>query len=322
MYADTIAPEAACTSVQFHLQVSPQSYASQLERGPVHRRRPARARGQLAVPVRQGAVAGDAGRAVRAGDRHPPARAEGAGRAAAGVVRRAVDHLDLRPVRGERLLLPGASADLRRRGPGGRARAGATRRGLGELRMHNGTIYRWNRPVYDVFRGKPHLRVENRVLPAGPTVVDILANGAFYYGAAPGRWPSRTARCGRRCRSPPPRTTSTPGPGRGIDAQPLLARRRARCRPPSWCCAGCCPLAHQGLGGVGRRHRGRAIACSASSRSRCTTHQNGAEWQARTFHRIDEEKQPLDRRDSLREMLGRYVEHMHSNEPVHSWPVG
>src|SRR6185295_16729613 len=53
---------------------------------------------------------------------------------------------------------------------------------LQELRLHNGTIYRWNRPIYDVVRGRPHLRVENRVLPAGPTVVDTLANSAFYYG--------------------------------------------------------------------------------------------------------------------------------------------
>src|SRR5262249_28113624 len=53
---------------------------------------------------------------------------------------------------------------------------------LDELRLHNGTISRWNRPVYQVVRGRPHLRVENRVLPAGPTVVDILANAAFYYG--------------------------------------------------------------------------------------------------------------------------------------------
>src|ERR687898_635987 len=53
---------------------------------------------------------------------------------------------------------------------------------LAELTLHNGTVYRWNRPVYAVVRGKPHLRVENRVLPAGPTVADIMANGAFYYG--------------------------------------------------------------------------------------------------------------------------------------------
>src|SRR3954447_15854396 len=53
---------------------------------------------------------------------------------------------------------------------------------LQELRLHNGTIYRWNRPIYDIARGCPHLRVENRVLPAGPTIVDTVANAAFYYG--------------------------------------------------------------------------------------------------------------------------------------------
>ncbi|KBA80507.1 hypothetical protein AO63_00989 [Mycobacterium tuberculosis M1976] len=57
---------------------------------------------------------------------------------------------------------------------------------LSELRLHNGTVYRWNRPVYDVVDGRPHLRLENRVLPAGPTVVDMLANHAFYYGALRG----------------------------------------------------------------------------------------------------------------------------------------
>src|ERR671921_2753174 len=53
---------------------------------------------------------------------------------------------------------------------------------LDELRLHNGTIYRWNRPVYAVVDGVPHVRVENRVLPSGPTVVDTLANAAFYFG--------------------------------------------------------------------------------------------------------------------------------------------
>ncbi len=48
--------------------------------------------------------------------------------------------------------------------------------------MHNGTIYRWNRPVYDISDGQAHLRIENRVLPAGPTVLDTMANAAFYYG--------------------------------------------------------------------------------------------------------------------------------------------
>src|ERR1039457_1716938 len=53
---------------------------------------------------------------------------------------------------------------------------------LDEMSLHNGTIYRWNRPVYATVDGRPHLRVENRVLPAGPTVADTIANAAFYYG--------------------------------------------------------------------------------------------------------------------------------------------
>src|SRR5918998_108949 len=53
---------------------------------------------------------------------------------------------------------------------------------LPELRLHNGTVYRWNRPIYDVVRDRPHLRVENRILPSGPSVADIAANAAFYYG--------------------------------------------------------------------------------------------------------------------------------------------
>jgi len=53
---------------------------------------------------------------------------------------------------------------------------------LRALRLHNGTVYRWNRACYGITDGKPHLRIENRVLPSGPSVVDQIANGAFWYG--------------------------------------------------------------------------------------------------------------------------------------------
>ncbi len=53
---------------------------------------------------------------------------------------------------------------------------------LKALRLHNGTIYRWNRPCYGISEGRPHLRIENRVLPAGPTVIDEIANAAFFFG--------------------------------------------------------------------------------------------------------------------------------------------
>jgi CBS domain-containing protein/gamma-glutamyl:cysteine ligase YbdK (ATP-grasp superfamily) len=54
---------------------------------------------------------------------------------------------------------------------------------LKALNIHNSTVYRWNRPCYGISpNGKPHLRIENRILPAGPTVVDEIANAAFWIG--------------------------------------------------------------------------------------------------------------------------------------------
>ncbi len=53
---------------------------------------------------------------------------------------------------------------------------------LKALRLHNGTVYRWNRACYGISGGKPHLRIENRVLPAGPTVLDEVANATFWFG--------------------------------------------------------------------------------------------------------------------------------------------
>ncbi len=53
---------------------------------------------------------------------------------------------------------------------------------LKALRLHNGTIYRWNRACFGVTDGKPHLRIENRVMPAGPSTIDEMANGALWAG--------------------------------------------------------------------------------------------------------------------------------------------
>ncbi len=50
------------------------------------------------------------------------------------------------------------------------------------LKVHNSTVYRWNRPCYGISGNKPHLRIENRILPAGPTVPDEMANAAFWLG--------------------------------------------------------------------------------------------------------------------------------------------
>ena len=53
---------------------------------------------------------------------------------------------------------------------------------LKALRLHNGTVYRWNRACYGIIDGVPHLRIENRVLPSGPTPLDEISNAAFWLG--------------------------------------------------------------------------------------------------------------------------------------------
>jgi CBS domain-containing protein len=57
---------------------------------------------------------------------------------------------------------------------------------LKALRLHNSTVYRWNRVCYGIVDGKPHLRIENRILPAGPTPRDEVANAAFWFGLVSG----------------------------------------------------------------------------------------------------------------------------------------
>ncbi|MDB4678254.1 CBS domain-containing protein [bacterium] len=57
---------------------------------------------------------------------------------------------------------------------------------LKALRMHNGTVYRWNRPCYGVADGVAHLRIENRYIPSGPTILDEMANFAFWVGLMKG----------------------------------------------------------------------------------------------------------------------------------------
>jgi CBS domain-containing protein len=57
---------------------------------------------------------------------------------------------------------------------------------LKALCLHNGTVYRWNRACYGVHKGIPHLRIENRVIPSGPTVIDEIANTAFFVGMMAG----------------------------------------------------------------------------------------------------------------------------------------
>ena len=180
-FADTIAPEAACTSVQLHQQVEPEDFAGHWNAAQ------AIAGVQVAVAANSPFFFGkELWRETRialfeqATDTRPEElKAQGVRPRVWFGERWITSIFDLfeENVRYFPALLPVCEDE----DPVETLERGDTP-ALPELRLHNGTIYRWNRPIYDVVRGRPHLRVENRLLPAGPTVVDICANAAFYYG--------------------------------------------------------------------------------------------------------------------------------------------
>jgi gamma-glutamyl:cysteine ligase YbdK (ATP-grasp superfamily) len=188
---------------------------------------------------------------------------------------------------------------------------------LPELVLHNGTVYRWNRPIYDVARGKPHLRVENRVLPAGPSVVDTVANAAYYFGlvrALAELDPPIEKQLSFHAAADNFRAAARDGidaelfwPGVGsVPATELVLRTLL-------------PLAHQGLDawGVDRRDRDHYLGIIEQ---RALKRRTGAAWQVQAFRALYDDGS-MDRDEAITRMTGLYLEHMRSNEPVHTWPL-
>lgn len=189
---------------------------------------------------------------------------------------------------------------------------------LRELKLHNGTIYRWNRPVYDVARGKPHLRVENRVLPAGPTVDDILANAAFYYGLVRSLVEDELP-VWKRLSFEEATENFHGGARHGIEAE-LVWPGLGRVPVTELVLRELLPRAHRGLEawGIDAREREQYLGIIEQ---RCLRRTNGAAWQSAMFHHC-RDRLGLDRLGALRAMTLRYAEHMRGGSPVHTWPVG
>ncbi|MDP8977362.1 MAG: glutamate--cysteine ligase [Actinomycetota bacterium] len=189
---------------------------------------------------------------------------------------------------------------------------------LPELSLHNGTIYRWNRPVYGVADGRPHVRIENRVLPSGPTVVDCVANAALFYGMLKGLFAQQpqvwqdmsfhaaTENFFRAARHGLDATMFWPNIGDGVPVSELLLRHLV-------------PLARRGLEeceiDAGDVDRLLDIVCE-----RVVARRNGAGWQiAAHRHLLESESAGAD--EALHELVRRYQRHSQDGEPVHTWPL-
>ncbi|WP_188668963.1 glutamate--cysteine ligase [Tersicoccus solisilvae] len=315
LYTESVSPEAACTSVQLHVQVSPSGFASAWNASQV-----------LAGP--QVALAANSphflGRRLwhetrvvlfhQAIDSRPPEmRAQGVRPRVWFGERWITSIFDLfeENVRWFPALLPELREDrkLPPDVPGRPPR-------LHELRLHNGTVYRWNRPIYDPGVDEAHLRVENRLLPAGPTVADIVANAAFYYGVVHvmrhsdrplwSRMAFSTARENFEQCAKYGLDAQVYWPGVGdVPVDELIVRQLL-------------PMAETGLHQLGV-DPDLVAHYLGILRDRAKSGQNGARWQLDTSAAL--QAGGMDRDEAMRELVRRYRKHMHANLPVHEWPA-
>ena len=315
-HVDTIMPEAACTSVQFHLQVSPEAFGSYWNAA-------------QAIAGVQVALAANSpflfGRELWRETRIPLFEQ---------VTDTRPEELQQQGVRprvwfGERWItsvfdlfeenlryFPALLPLQEEEDPAAALDKGEAPR-LSELTLHNGTVYRWNRPEYAVDDGLPHLRVENRVLPAGPTVADVLANAAFYYGLV--RALAETERPVWTQMSFKTAADNLVEASRhGIDAR-LYWPGIGEAPASELTLRRLLPLAWDGLAqwGVKTDDADRLLGIIEQ---RCLTGRTGATWQTETVHQL-ERSDSLSRPEALRQMTQAYIERMVTNEPAHAWPA-
>ena len=182
---------------------------------------------------------------------------------------------------------------------------------LANLRFHNGTIWRWNRPLIGFDHdGIPHLRIEHRVVPAGPTVEDSIANAALYYGLVASLstrdepieqvLPFDAARDNfyAAARDGLDARIRWPGASGAVDLRDLVLEELL-------------PLAFEGLEWLGVPDA-EARGFLGTIERRVDSRQNGATWQRRWVERHGRDFQGLTLA---------YLECQATGTPVHRWPV-
>lgn len=197
------------------------------------------------------------------------------------------------------------------------ARAGGMPR-LDELRLHHGTVWRWNRAVYDPGDGG-HLRIELRALPSGPSVADMLANAAFLLGATLGLaeevdWmlPALPFEHAHR--------NFYRAAQHGLDAELLWPERSApspRPTPADALARALLPVALRGLvaAGVEEDEARRHLAVVAA---RIESRQTGARWMRALLERLGA---GAPREEALHALVARQRREAASGRPVHEWSV-
>lgn len=186
---------------------------------------------------------------------------------------------------------------------------------LSALRLHNGTIWPWNRACYGVSEGHPHLRIENRALPGGPTVIDEVANAAFFVGlmtALPGEYGEVSGRMA----FDDAKANFFAAARYGLRAQ-LTWMDGERYTAASLILDKLLPLARKGLrqSGVEEEDSERYLG---TLEERVRSGRTGAQWMLESLEAMGEEG-TSDLRQ--RKLAAAILERQQDGEPVHRWSV-
>ena len=179
---------------------------------------------------------------------------------------------------------------------------------LHHLRLHNGTIWRWNRALIGFEPdGRPHYRIEHRPLPSGPTMIDMIANAALYFGLVR-HFVDHGLDNERGFAFADARANLYAAARHGLDAELSWLGRTVTAR--NLLLEELLPAAHAGLASFGVNADDRALFLGIIE-ARVRGGQTGAAWQREALRR---------RGGDLWEMMAAYCEGQRSGVPVHEWP--
>jgi CBS domain-containing protein len=188
---------------------------------------------------------------------------------------------------------------------------------LRALQIHNSTVYRWNRPCYGISpNGKPHLRIENRVMPAGPTPVDETANAAFWLGCMVSMG-SHYEDITKHIDFVDVRDNFLKAAKFGIDTTFTWLKDK-KVPVTELILKELLPMAREGL-------KARKVKAADISKyldiieARAKEHKTGARWALRTFTAL---KKEVTNDEAVTAVTAAIIKNQKENKPVHTWKEG
>lgn len=186
---------------------------------------------------------------------------------------------------------------------------------LSALRLHNGTVWRWNRACYGVTDGVAHLRIENRALPSGPTVVDEIANTAFFAGLM-NALPQTYGDISKRMVFDDAKLNFFRAARHGLDAHFHWIEGRSH-NAASLILDHLLPIAREGLASsnVASADIDKYLGIIEE---RAQSRQTGARWMINSLSGIDNS---VSRDSRQRRLTSEILANQKLGEPIHKWPL-